>query len=149
MIDDPRVVRSRSTRSGWPASWLRTDTQRVLILDADPQASGLLATMLELAGNYEARQVHCAADALAVATEFPPAILFLDVEFPALGAYEVARLMHQRAELRTTRFIALTDRRDHAAREDARAAGFERFLAKPVTEHELYKVLRRRTGIRD
>ena len=121
--------------------------QRVLIVDDDVELAQSLARMIEAAGTYETRMVHSAADALAVAVEFPPAIVFLDIELPDMSGYEVATLLHQHAHLQATRLIALTDNIEHPGREDARAAGFERYLVKPVTAIELRKVLRRRLSM--
>ena len=49
--------------------------------------------------------------------------------------------MRRNAPLRKFRLIALTRDPEHAAREEARAAGFERYLVKPVSQDELDKVL--------
>ncbi len=120
---------------------------RILIVDDDVALAQSLERMIGAAGAYETRMVHCAADAVAAAVEFPPAIIFLDIELPDMSGYEVAKLLHQHAHLQATRLIALTDSIEHPAREDARAAGFERYLVKPVTAVELQKVLRRRLSI--
>jgi hypothetical protein len=45
----------------------------------------------------------------------------------------VARLLRERAQSHELRLIALTWSREHAGRELARVAGFERYLLKPVT----------------
>lgn len=124
-----------------------TAPPRVLIVDDDVDLAQALSRMLESVGRYETRMVHSAADALAAAVEFPPAIAFLDIELPDMSGYEVAKLLHMHAQLRATRLIALTDNVEHPGREDARAAGFERYLVKPVTAIELQKVLRRRLSI--
>ncbi len=121
--------------------------QRVLIVDDDVTLAQSRAGMIEAAGAYESRIVHCAADAVAAASAFPPAIVFLDIELPDMSGYEVAKLLHQHGRLQATRLIALTDNIEHSAREDARAAGFERYLVKPVTAIELQKVLRRRLSL--
>ena len=92
--------------------------------------------------------MHSAAEAVAAAAEFPPTIIFLDIELPDMSGYEVAQLLHQHPKLRATRLIALTDSFAHPQREDARAAGFERYLVKPVSIIELRKVLRRSAGVR-
>jgi CheY-like chemotaxis protein len=120
---------------------------RILIVDDDVGLATSLAAMLEAAGAYETRSVHCAADAVAAAVAHPPAIVFLDIELPDMSGYEVAKLLNQHAHLQATRLIALTDSIEHPARENARAAGFERYLVKPVTVIELQKVLRRRTRL--
>ena len=120
---------------------------RILIVDDDVTLANTLAAMLESAGAYETRIVHCAADAVAAAVEHAPDIVFLDIELPDMSGYDVAKLLHQHAHLQATRLIALTDSIEHPAREDARAAGFERYLVKPVTAVELQKVLRRSVSI--
>jgi CheY-like chemotaxis protein len=120
---------------------------RILIVDDDVALAKSLAAMLEEAGAIETRTVHCAADAVAAAVEHAPAIVFLDIELPDMSGYEVAKLLHQHAHLQATRLIALTDNIEHPGREEARAAGFERYLVKPVTLAELQKVLRRRVSI--
>jgi len=120
---------------------------RVLIVDDDVELAQSLARMLESAGRYESRIVHNAAEAVAAAAEFRPVIVLLDIELPDMSGYEVAKLLRQHAHLRATRLIALTDNIEHPGREDARAAGFERYLVKPVTAVELQKVLRRRLSI--
>ncbi|HEV7607337.1 MAG TPA: response regulator [Steroidobacteraceae bacterium] len=122
---------------------------RILIVDDDVGFAESLAAMLEAAGPYEVRMVHRAADAVVVATEFPPDIVFLDIELPDRSAYDVAKLLQQHADLRATRLIALTDSIEHPGREVARAAGFERYLVKPVTANKLLKVLRRRISLGD
>jgi CheY-like chemotaxis protein len=120
---------------------------RILIVDDDVGLAQSLAAMLEAAGGYETRMVHCAADAVAAAVAHPPAIVFLDIELPDMSGYEVAKLLNQHANLQATRLIALTDSIEHPAREDARAAGFERYLVKPVTVIELQKVLRKKLSV--
>ena len=120
---------------------------RVLIVDDDVELAQSLSRMLDSVGRYETRMVHSAADAVAAAVEFPPAIVFLDIELPDMSGYEVAKLLHQHAHLQATRLIALTESIEHPAREDARAAGFERYLVKPVTAIELQKVLRSRLSL--
>jgi len=120
---------------------------RILIVDDDVELAKSLATMLEAAGACETRTVHCAADAVAAAVEHAPDIVFLDIELPDMSGYDVAKLLNQHAHLQATRLIALTDNIEHPGRENARAAGFERYLVKPVTAIELQKVLRRSVSI--
>jgi len=120
---------------------------RILIVDDDVAVAKSLATMLEAAGAYETRLVHRAAEAVTAAVEHAPAIVFLDIELPDMSGYDVAKLLRQHANLQTIRLIALTDSIEHPGREGARAAGFERYLVKPVTAIELQKVLRRSVNI--
>jgi CheY-like chemotaxis protein len=120
---------------------------RILIVDDDVALANSLAKMLRSAGKFDVRIVHLAADAVAAAAEHAPTIVFLDIELPDMSGYEVAKLLHQHAHLQAVRLIALTESIEHPGREDARAAGFERYLVKPVTLAELQKVLRRSVSI--
>ena len=116
-------------------------TARELIVDDDAHAVRTLVRMLRKCGHRETRVARSAADALRAAVEFRPAIIFLDIDLPDLGAYELATLLHQHPQLQQMRLIALTDQGDHPAREHARAAGFERYIVKPITDAAVREVL--------
>jgi CheY-like chemotaxis protein len=79
--------------------------------------------------------------ALAIAAAFRPDIALLDLSLLDLTGYEVARSLREQAQSRRVRLIALTSSREHAAREQARAAGFERYLLKPVAPLELSELM--------
>jgi two-component system CheB/CheR fusion protein len=123
--------------------------ERILIVDDDVDVAQCIATMLEAAGAFEIRRETSAANALAAAETFAPAIVFLDIELPDMRCHDVARLMSQQVKRWSTRLIAITGSIEHPWRAAARAAGFECFLMKPVTEEALGKVLRRRVRIHD
>lgn len=116
---------------------------RILIVDDDAEAAVSLLRMLQNCGHDETRVVRSATSALQLALEFDPGIIFVDVELPDLGGYEVASLVHQHPHrrLRLMRLIALTETAEHPARERARFAGFERYLVKPVSPSALREVL--------
>jgi CheY-like chemotaxis protein len=113
---------------------------RVLIVDTDALSVQTLVGVLHESG-LETRVARSASDALRAAVEFRPAIVFLDIELPDMGGYELAKLLHQHPQLQKARLIALTDKGDHAARESARASGFERYIVKPITEAAVREVL--------
>jgi CheY-like chemotaxis protein len=114
---------------------------RVLIIDDDALSVQTLVRVLHEFGHRETRVARSASDALRAAVEFRPAIIFLDIELPDMGGYELATLLHQHPQLQQMRLMALTDKGDHAARERARASGFERYIVKPVTEAAVREVL--------
>jgi CheY-like chemotaxis protein len=59
-----------------------------------------------------------------------------------MSAYHVAWRLRDMSELRRVRLIALTGDYEHTYRDLARRAGFERFLAKPVSGAALRGLLR-------
>jgi CheY-like chemotaxis protein len=113
---------------------------RILIIDEDRQVGVTLGFMLSARKFEEVRAVRSARRALAVAEQFRPEIVFLDFELPDGGAIALARSLAQDNRKPKPRLIALTA--DAAPlRESAKAAGFERCLAKPVSQEELDRIL--------
>ena len=105
---------------------------RVLIVDDDVGAADALASLLQSVGYGDARVAHTGATALALAVEFVPTVLLVDLDLPDMSGYDVARHLSQHPLLRKLRLIALTDSSEHPGRELAREAGIERYLIKPV-----------------
>ena len=114
----------------------------ILIVDEDRRISRSLTFMLAARGYDEVRAVRTAARAVAVAATFHPGLVFLDVERPEAESLNLATQLRRGAGRHAMRLIALTTSVVHALREDARLAGFERYLVKPPSQVELDKVLR-------
>jgi len=114
---------------------------RILIVDQDRQVGVTLSFMLSARRFEEVRAVRSAKRAVAITEQFQPEIVFLDLDLPDDGGIAVARQLTRDSRLRRPRLIALTNDEQHPMRENARAAGFERFLVKPVSHEELDKIL--------
>lgn len=114
---------------------------RVLIVDDDIKASDSLEIMLNAAGYSETRVAYSGHAALAIAAEFRPSIVLLELTLLDMSGYAVARLLRERAQSHDLRLIALTSRRELAGRKLARVTGFERYLLKPVAALDLSHVL--------
>ena len=105
---------------------------RILIVDDDVVAAAALASLLQSAGYGDTRVAHTGATALALAVEFVPTVLLVDLDLPDMSGYAVARQLSQHPQLQNLRLIALTTNSAHPGRELAREAGIERYLIKPV-----------------
>src|SRR5678815_2854447 len=115
---------------------------RILIVADDRLAGRHLARMLTGMGYAGVRAVNSAARALVLAQQYAPGIIFLDVGLRD-DSYELARALHRQAGKDAPRLIALTRNIEHSTREQARSAGFERWLVTPVVQNELDDLLRR------
>jgi len=122
-------------------SALSTAPVRILIVDDDIKSSDSLELMLNASGYSETRVAYSGHAALAIAAEFQPAVVLLELSLLDMSGYEVARLLRERAQSHDLRLIALTSGREHAGRELARVAGFERYLLKPVAAGDLSGLL--------
>jgi CheY-like chemotaxis protein len=116
---------------------------RILIVDNDMQSADSLELMLHASGYSETRVAYTGHAALAIAAEFKPGVALLNLSMPGITAYELAQSLREQAQGENLRLIALTSSPEHAAREQARVAGFERYLMKPVASLDLSVLLER------
>ena len=122
-------------------SALSAAPMRILIIDDDISSSDSLELMLHAAGYSQTRVAYSGHAALAIAALFRPDVVLLELTLLDMSGYEVARLLRERAQSHDLRLIALTSSREHAGRELARVAGFERYLLKPIDARDLSGLL--------
>lgn len=116
----------------------RQDTMpRILIVDHDALAADALAALVQSCGYGESRVAYNGATAQALAPEFLPTVLLVDLDLADMSGYDVARHLSQHPKLQGLRLIALTCSSEHPGRELAREAGIERYLSKPVGPADL------------
>jgi len=120
---------------------LSNEPVRILIVDSDISSSDSLELMLHASGYSETRVAYSGHAALAIAAEFQPSVVLLEPDLLDMSGYEVAQLLRERAQSHELRLIALTSSREHAGRDRARVAGFERYLLKPVAALDLSGLL--------
>ena len=105
---------------------------RILVVDDNADAAETLKLLLELEG-HETRCAYSGESALAIAAEFAPDTVLLDIGVPGLSGYEVAQRLRQEAPSpEALLLVALTGWGSEEDRQQARAAGFNRHLVKPV-----------------
>src|SRR6202035_1433850 len=102
---------------------------RILIVDSDISSSGSLELKLQASGYPQTRVAYSGHAALAIAADFQPSVVLLELNLLDMSGFEVARLLREHAQSDDLRLIVLTSNREHAGRE---LAGFERYLLKPV-----------------
>ena len=116
-------------------------TTRILIVDPDRQLGVTLSFMLATRRYEEVRCVKSARRAMVVAEQFLPDLVFLDLDLPDGAGIPLARALTRDAHRRRPRFIGLTKQAVDPDFDNARAAGFERLLVKPVLHDALDKIL--------
>jgi signal transduction histidine kinase/CheY-like chemotaxis protein len=136
------VLHERRSGSGYAQSAARLDGIRVLVVDDEPEARELFASILETAG---ARVVTAssASDALAILDGAVQDVLVSDIEMPDQDGYELVgkalALAHGRgARLNTIAVTAYARTEDRARALDH---GYQWHLSKPVEPSELVSVV--------
>ena len=111
---------------------------RILVVDDEPNLSGLVRLCLEKTERFEVRVENRSAHALASAREFRPDMVLLDVEMPGKNGGEVAREMRADPSLGQVPILFLTSLISHDEAGDREAVlGGERYLAKPMRSQVL------------
>jgi CheY-like chemotaxis protein len=98
-----------------------------------------LATLLRLQG-HEVLEAGSGQEALELAENHRPDVVFLDIGLPDIDGYEVAgRLRHMLGE--RVHLVALTGYGQPSDRERARSVGFEAHLVKPADLERISEIL--------
>ena len=124
-----------------PASSEPAPRRRVLVVDDNKDAANALRLLLESEG-HEVRTAGDGMAGLAVAREYGPEVVLLDISLPRLDGYETARRMREDARLRDVTLIAITGYGQSHDRARAAAAGFDHHLTKPVEYTSLQRLFR-------
>jgi CheY-like chemotaxis protein len=105
--------------------------RRILVVDDNVDAAQLVAELLNMQG-YIATVAHGGREALAIAEEFLPDVIFLDIGMPDMDGYAVAAALREDGGFAATRIVALTAWGDAGSRARVAAGGFDAHLVKPA-----------------
>ncbi len=114
---------------------------RVLVVDDNKSSAKTMGWMLELLFGHEVQLAYDGASAIAMARNFLPDLVLLDIGLPGISGYEVCHAMRQEPLLKNSKIVALTGWGQKEHRERSKAAGFDHHLVKPVTVDTLQGVL--------
>ena len=111
-------------------------THRILVVDDEPDITGLVAYHLARIG-YQVSTATNGQDALKAAREERPDLVVLDLMLPGVSGYEVLQELRKRKETRDVGIILLTARREEVDRVKGLALGADDYLTKPFSPQEL------------
>jgi PAS domain S-box-containing protein len=112
----------------------------VLVVDDNEDTTGGLARLLTSWG-CQTSVAHDGHQAIAVAREFAPAIVLLDIGLPGVDGYEVCRRLRQEPRCKEALIIAISGYGQDEDRRCSKEAGFDHHLIKPVDLEELRRLL--------
>jgi signal transduction histidine kinase len=114
---------------------------RILVVDDHRDSADSLAILLSTRG-HDVRTAYDGASALLTAQVFIPDVTFQDIAMPDMDGYELARKLRQLPQTHHTALIAMTGFTREEDAQEARAAGFDYHLGKPVDFETLETLLR-------
>jgi PAS domain S-box-containing protein len=118
----------------------------ILVVDDNVDAAETLAMLLEMSGHRiaVAHDGAGALDRLAQMQQNPPGrpdVFILDIGLPDMSGFELASRIRALPDMESAVLIALTGYGETKDRDDARAAGFDHHLLKPVGLEALNNIL--------
>jgi signal transduction histidine kinase len=132
-------TRSRATHRQTPGA-AQLPRRRVLLVDDNVDTVEMLAQLLAMDGQ-DVRTAHDGASALAVAADFQPDVILMDIGLPGMNGYEVASRMRKQEALDKVLLVALTGYDQEEDHRRSKEAGFDFHLIKPVTLKVLQTLL--------
>lgn len=117
-------------------------THKILVVDDDRLVADTL-TLIYRANGYESEARYTAADGLARARTFKPALVLCDVSMPEESGLSLAEKMHN--EMPGTEVLMLTAYSSNASKVQMQSIRMQRplkLLAKPCPPDELLRVTR-------
>ena len=106
---------------------------RVLVVEDEQVLAGTVVNYLGRAG-YDAQAVHTGPDAVAIAREWSPDVVILDLGLPGIDGIEVCR---QLRTFSTCYVIILTARVEEEDTLQGLAVGADDYMSKPFSVREL------------
>ncbi len=122
-----------------------TSGHRILIVDDNRDFAASLAAILRVLGN-DVQVANDGAEGLAAARSFIPDVAFLDIGMPKLNGYDLAMELRKVPSLAGSLLVAVTGWGQERDRAQARDAGFDHHLIKPVDPGDVIAILRARAG---
>ena len=103
----------------------------ILVVDDNPDNLKLTQILLELEG-YEVLTAQDAEQALSVLAGCIPGLILMDIQLPGMDGLELTRRLRQMPGLSDVKIVALTAYAMKGDEENARAAGCDGYIAKPI-----------------
>jgi CheY-like chemotaxis protein len=117
--------------------------RRILIVDDNEDSTRSMAILQKRRG-HETRTAFTGPDAVAAAAEFLPEVVLLDIGLPGMDGFEVARRLRAMPALADAFLVAMSGYGSDEDRAQARLAGFDEYMVKPVDLDRLRELLRSR-----
>lgn len=110
---------------------MTTARPRILVIEDNPMNMELVLDLLEALGS-DVETAVSAEEGLDLAFRSPPDLILLDVRLPGMDGLEAVRRLKADARTASVPTLALTAQAMTGDEDDARRAGFDDYVAKPI-----------------
>ena len=134
------VIDASDRPNGQTSEVMPSARRRILVVDDNADSADSLGLLLEMSG-HEVRTANDGKAGIAVAAQFRPDVVLMDIGMPQLDGYEAARHIRQQPWGRGMVLVALTGWGQEDDRKESADAGFDHHLVKPVEMDALMKLM--------
>ena len=114
--------------------------RRIMVVEDDATNLEMVLDMLSIQG-HEAHGACNGREALLMAEQFNPDLIFMDIRMPVMDGFEATRALRCMEKFRDVPIIALTANTSSHAEADCRQAGCTAYVSKPVRSAKLFEIL--------
>ncbi len=132
---------------GMPLDNLDTGETRVLVVDQEADLCELIQQALAATGRFRVRVASSAFEAGAMAEEFQPQVILVDVDVPGVEGRTLARFVTGHSDLASTQLIAMSASLTQADRQVFLQQGFHSTIAKPFDIRQLIDAIESALGV--
>ncbi len=115
--------------------------RRILIVEDTEDNRRIMRDLLSNAG-FDIVEAHDGQAAIAAAANHVPDLILMDIQLPVLNGYEAIRRIKADPKLQSIPIVAVTSYALTGDKESARAAGCDRYVAKPFSPRQLLATIR-------
>jgi two-component system CheB/CheR fusion protein len=137
----PQGTKKTSSQIAKQESLKNKNGMRILVIDDNKASAQTLGWLLELDLGYKVELAYDGISAIALAKNFIPDVILLDIGLPGMNGYTICQTLHQEYILKDTIIIAQTGWGQEEHRKRSKEAGFDYHLVKPVSLDTLREVL--------
>ena len=116
-------------------------TKRILVIEDQADNRQILRDLLTNA-DFEVIEAENGEAGVAAAAARKPDLILMDIQLPGMDGYEATRRLKADAMLRHVPVIAVTAHALSGAEQEARAAGFDGYVSKPISPRQLLAKVR-------
>ena len=110
--------------------------KKILVVDDEMHIIRIVKYKLESAG-YQVLTALNGADALKIAKEDKPALMFLDIMMPGINGYEVCSQLKNNPDTRNIIIIMLTAKGQESDKIKGLEVGVDEYITKPFSPQDL------------
>jgi two-component system cell cycle response regulator DivK len=115
---------------------IKRPPKKILIVEDNQDSRELVVKILKNSGFYMIEAVD-GEEALEKATRYKPHLILMDISIPKIDGYEVTKRLKDQDEFKHIPIVALTAHAMKGDRENFISFGFEGYISKPISIHEL------------